>query len=160
MVNAMDVSELLAQKRRLNAERYAAPEEPEFTLTKTQLDQIIRAEFARREQNVAQQVRRLQADHIREVDETINAALAKMPDTAGIGTLVDRAVAKALQAVSVRIDATQDAVAKFVTDIRRELRKEIVEQAAGLRTDFTVAQEHRDTVVELPALPLRGSRRA
>ena len=138
----MDVSELLAQKHNLLAERRSAPDEVEFTLTERELDYRIRKAFADRERNVENQVRKLLAEHMREAENRIAEALP------GIATVIHE----------VR------------RQLRREFADEIakVESQFDLRVSAMLAEVEkrqraiggdRGEVIDLPPV-LRSKRRA
>ena len=122
MVTPMEVSELLAQRDRLRAERSAAAEdEPEFVLTARELDHILRREFAARERSM-QEV----------IDRKVREALA------GINDAVERMIAEhradVEHALSQHRAASIDwirASAKAITDDRAEIEK--LKEAFDLR---------------------------
>ncbi|MGX1352481.1 hypothetical protein AB7M49_006090 [Bradyrhizobium elkanii] len=106
----MDVSELLAQKRRMREERNtAALDEPAFTLTEREFDHRLRRAFAERERSVATQVHKLLGEHMLEIDGKLAEIEEKIASKNG--TRDD--------------EALLDAVARFVVQVRKQLREEI-----------------------------------
>ena len=77
---------------------------------------------------------------------------------------IDAGIAAALAERDMHADAQQKAVAIFVADVRRGLRAEFQEQIGQLKADVeierTARKQDRSAVIDLPALPLRGDRRA
>ncbi len=78
---------------------------------------------------------------------------------AEIAALVDSRIDAAFKARAWHDDARQDAIAKFFSEVRKQLRQEILTAVGELRAEVQIAKAaelRRDgAVVDLPALPLR-----
>jgi hypothetical protein len=65
---------------------------------------------------------------------------------------------------SARDEFWRDVLGGLISEVRKQLRSEIVEQVGSLRADVEIATKAaargHDRVIDLPALPLRSQRRA
>ncbi|MCK1269341.1 hypothetical protein IVB44_29625 [Bradyrhizobium sp. 49] len=160
----MDVSELLVQKYNLRAERTAATDEVEFTLTEREFDYRIRREFAQREGSVQQQVDKSFANHMAEVESRITSAKADFDrKLAEVEATVDRRFATLKANETNMLEGIGAALAEGVSGVLKQLRKEFQEQLGQLRADVPVARAHANMeekeaeVVELMRRSQRGA---